>query len=160
MGSDARDPQMKRRWVEITVGILGALWLAAIAIELCSIAGLVDIWWRISAIVLSIAVFAVACMLLAVTNTRRPAGIDPNAARVNHTGMVPDEIRPGVLLPDGRPYGRRAEDDRAVIDRLSEVLEAEAAKRPGPAKTPSWAVDLMGNDEAIKAEMAHGNDDS
>lgn len=151
---------MRHRPIELTTALLGTLWLAAIAIELCSIAGLVGIEWRISAIVVHVAVFVIAAALLLTTNTRRPAGVDPNAPRNGHAGDAPDALRPGVLLPDNRPYGRRAADDRAVVDRLSEVLEDAASRRPGPARTPEWALNLMPDDADVQAEMAHGDDDT
>lgn len=51
--------------------------------------------------------------------------------------------KPPVILPDGRPFGRRKDDNMSVIDELSEVLEREAARRPPPSESPPWAIDIL-----------------
>ncbi len=153
---------MRRHTIEITAALLGLIWLATIAIHLLFIAGLVDIAALIGAIVAQCGAFLVASALLLVTNTRRPAGIDPNAPPQRSTpdpfGQTADELRAAVLLPDRRAYGRRDSDDAEVVKRLIGKFEAEDAKRPPPTETPRWALDLQESEAAGLHIPARGDD--
>jgi len=136
---------MRRHAIAITAALLGAIWLAAIAIQLCFVAGLAGIPWLIGAIVAQIAAFLISGSLLLVTNTRRPYGIDPNAPPVRAAdpfGQTSDELRSAAIV-GGLPYGRRVHDDVAVVKRLIGKFEAEDAQRPAKGGTPPWALDLM-----------------
>lgn len=138
-----------RRSLAITIGALGVIWLAAIAVQLFFVAGLAPIAALIGAIVAQIAVFLVASALLLVTNTRRPAGIDPNAPlrpRDPFGASTDDLLRPAVMV-GAQPYGRRHSDDANVVHRLIDRLEKDDAARPTPASAPQWALDLQQNHE-------------
>lgn len=152
-----------RRSIEITASVLGLIWLATIAIHLLFIAGLVDIAALIGAIVAQCGIFLVSGALLLVTNTRRPAGIDPNAPpiaqAVDPFGQTSDELRSAVLLPDRQPYGRRKHDDVNVVKRLIGKFEDEDALRPPPAETPRWALDLQ-ESEAAGLHIPDRSDDA
>jgi len=142
-----------RRSLTITASILGLVCLAAIAIQLLFIAGLVDIAALIGSIVAQVGVFLVSGAVLLVSNTRRPDGIDPNAPplaapRDDPFGQTSDELRAAVLLPDRQPYGRRKHDDVNVVKRLIGKFEDEDALRPPPAETPRWALDLQESEAA------------
>jgi hypothetical protein len=103
------------RILAITITILFSLWLASVAILLCFLAGLVGIPFLVGALVAQIGVAGIGGALLLVTNTR------PSDAT--------------------RPWGRRQED-KGLIETISEAMEREAAKRPGPARTPDWAIGI------------------
>jgi hypothetical protein len=122
-----------KRNLAITIGCLFAATLISVAILLAQV---VTSWPIVLAIVLLLAVFGVGGGILLVTNTRPSWPTDPYA-------QTTDELlRGAVLLPDGRPYGRRDRDDRNVVDRLSDILEEEAAKRPPSERTPPWAIEV------------------
>lgn len=110
------------RTLTIIALCLFCLWLASIAILLCFLAGLAPIPWLVGAIVAQVGVACVGGGVLLVTNTRRPRGIDP------------DSPRPAIL------YGRREDDDRGIVERVSALMEEEAAKRPASSKTPDWFI--------------------
>ena len=98
-----------------------ALFCAALAAVAILLGQAVASWLTVLAVVLLLGVFGVAFGLLIATNVR------PDAAA-------------GVTLPDGRAFGRRA-DDRPLIERMSEMIETEAAQRPGPSRVPDWFAD-------------------
>jgi ABC-type transport system involved in multi-copper enzyme maturation permease subunit len=125
----------------IVIGVLFAATLISVAILLAS---LLDSPLIVLAVVLLIAVFGVVFALLLVTNTRRPSGIDPNLPLLPRDpfGMTSEDLRNAVLLADQQPYGRRKKDDRNVVERLSEILEDEASRRPAPDSMPPWVVDM------------------
>lgn len=123
-----------KRSLTITVILLFAVWLASLAILLCFLADIVGIPALVAAIVAQIGVAAVSAALLLVTNTRRPWGADAYAATTDEL------LRPAVMVGD-RPYGRRAHDDRNVVDRLSDILEEEASLRK-PGETPAWVLGI------------------
>ena len=108
------------RTLAITITILYSLWLASVAILLCFLAELAGVPFLVGAIVAQIGVAGVGGALLLVTNTR-PA----DAARA---------------------WGRRQED-KGLIETISEAMEREAAKRPGPARTPDWAIGVADSEE-------------
>jgi len=137
-----------RRSLAITVAVIGLIWLASLAVMLMYVADLTDVPALVGAIVVQIGVSATLAALLIQTNTRRPRGVDPD---VNADDATIAAMGRGVMLDDGRPYGRRRNDDRNVVERLSSILEEEAAKRPGPAKTPDWAINLR---ESGQVEIA------
>lgn len=122
-----------RRSLLILILILFAIWLGSVAVLMLFLTGIVKIPWLVAALVCQIGAAIFGSGLLLVTNTRRPAGIDPDTAP--------------ITLPDGAVYGRRQGDDRSVVDRLSAILEEEAAQRPGPARTPDWAIDTRHDEE-------------
>lgn len=138
-----------KRSLAIVAGALGALWLISVGVLLFYIAGLAGVPLLLAAVVCQIAVFLVAAALLLVTNTRRPAGIDPNAPPlpIDPYGDTTDGLmKHAIMLPDRKPYGRRAADDTAVVQRLIDRLEKDDAARPAPAQTPQWALDLQANE--------------
>jgi hypothetical protein len=136
------------RQLAIVASALGGLWLLSIAVQFLFVAGLQGIAALIIAIVMQIAVFLVSGSLLLVTNTRRPRGVDPDERSPDPFGQTSEELRRSVALPDGRLYGRRKVDDRNVVERLSDILEEEAAKREPPQSTPQWALNLQQHDDA------------
>ena len=121
-----------RRSLVITILVLFGFWLASVAALLLYVADLAGVPALVAAIVVQIGVAVSISGLLLVTNTR-----------VNWS--KPDTTEP-ITLADNQPYGRRQTDDRSVVDRLSAVLEEAAAQRPGPAKTPDWAIGIHGSD--------------
>lgn len=125
-----------RRSLAIVAAVLGLIWLAATGVLLFYVAGLVGVPWLLSAFVSMDGAFGLLLAVYLVTNTRRPFAVDPYAQTTD------DLLRSAVLLPDGRPYGRREKDDRHVVDRLSEILEEEAAKHPPSDRTPPWAIEI------------------
>jgi hypothetical protein len=122
-----------RKSLAITIAVLGAAVLVALTGLLYN-ESLDGRPWLVGAVVVFVGAAMIALGLLVSTNTRRPRGVDPD--------VEPNPSRNGIILNDGRPYGRRERDDPSVVDRLSAILEEEAAKRPGPAKTPDWARGL------------------
>jgi hypothetical protein len=89
-------------------------------------------------------IVVVLLLLLVNSNTRRPEGIDPNERAApaptpqrRATDAFAEDtaalMRERVLLPDGKAYGGRVEDDRTVVARLAAGLE------PRDAPTPEWA---------------------
>jgi len=137
---------LRQHAITITAAILGLVWLGSIATQLFFVAGLATIPYLIAAIVGQIAAFLIASAVLLVTNTRRPAGVDPNVPprRRDPFGMTSDELqRDAVMLPDARPYGRRVHDDVAVVKRLIGRFEDEDSLRPAPKSTPAWAIELQ-----------------
>ncbi len=125
-----------KRPLAATAAILGLVWLCATAVLLFYIADLAPIQALLLAFVAMDGAFLVAVALLITTNTRRPwSERDPYAQ------TTADLLREPVLLPDGRPYGRRAVDDGNVVERLSAILEEEADRRK-PGETPKWMIDV------------------
>jgi hypothetical protein len=125
-----------RRNLAITAAVLGMVWLIATGVLLFYVAGLVGVPWLLAAFVAMDGAFLLLLAVYLVTNTRRPFAVDPYAQTTD------DLLRSAVLLPDGRPYGRRDRDDRNVVDRLSEILEEEAARQPPSDRTPPWAIEI------------------
>jgi len=143
---------MKKHAIELSAILLGLLALAAAGVLLFYIAGLASTPWLLCAALALLGGYVALLALFLVTNTRRPHGIDPNVAPVltlhrDPFGQTSEELRQGVLLPDQRPYGRRASDDSAVVQRLIDRLERDDSARPAPPTTPAWALDLMQNHE-------------
>ncbi len=126
-----------KKGLVITIICLFAAWLASLAVLLLFLADLTTVPLLVAAIVVQIGVAAISGGILLVTNTRRPwSERDPYAA------TTADLLREPVLLPDGRPYGRRKVDDGNVVERLSAILEEEAAKHPPGARVPPWAIEI------------------
>lgn len=126
-----------KRPLAATAAILGLAWLCATGVLLFYVASLAPIEALLIAFVAMDGAFGVALALLITTNTRRPW-----AERDPYADTTADLLREPVLLPDGRPYGRRAVDDRNVVERLSDILEEEAQKHPPGARTPAWAIEI------------------
>ena len=124
-----------RRSLAITAAVLGLIWIVATGVLLFYIADLVPIQALLLAFVAMDSAFGLLLAVYLVTNTRRPYAIDPYA-------QTTDELLRDAVMVGDRPYGRRANDDRDVVARLSDILEEEASKRPGPANTPAWAVEI------------------
>jgi hypothetical protein len=147
------------RTLAITIAVLFCLWLGSVAVLLCFLAALVGIPALVGAIVVQVGVACVGGGIILVTNTRRPAGRDPDAplrAADPYAATTDQLMREAVLLADGQPYGRRDRDDHTVVKRslteqISDLVEAEAARRPSPAKTPAWAIDLARDNESHAA---------
>jgi len=127
-----------RRNLAIAVIVLFAVWLASLAVLLFFLAQIVGVPALVGAIVAQIGVAAITAGLLIETNTRRPWSNE----RDPYAQTTDELLRNAVLLPDQRPYGRRANDDRNVVTRLSEILEEEAAKHPPSEHTPPWAIEI------------------
>lgn len=134
-----------RKSLLIIVCLLGLAWLASVTVILFYVASLATVPALLGAITTQIAVFLIATAILLVSNTRRPAGRNPDAPD------APAE-RPRVMLSDGKPYGGRFSDDRSVVNRLSDILEDEAARRPPPPRTPDWAIGVMDGHTEIGSE--------
>ena len=98
-----------RHALNITAALLGAVWLAAIAIGMAYLADLVGTEFLIGAMVAFVGVCALALALLLVTNTRRPRGIDPDA------------VSP--------PPPSLSIEDRSLMGQIGSLLEG-AARRP------------------------------
>jgi hypothetical protein len=126
-----------KRPLAIVAAVLGLVWLIATGVLLFYIADLAPIQALLGAFVAMDGAFLLLLAMYLVTNTRRSWDApDPYA-------QTTDELlRSAVLLPDGRPYGRRDRDDRGVVERLSDILEEEAAKRPPSTRTPPWAIEI------------------
>ncbi len=92
-----------RHALNITAGLLGVLWLTAIAVSMFYLADLVSTEWLIGAMVAFVAACAVSLALLLVTNTRRPRGIDPDEAATKIA-------------------------DRSLMDDIGSLLESAAAR--------------------------------
>lgn len=97
---------------------LGALFAGALVAVAILLGQALASWLTVLAVVLLLGVFGIAFGLLIATNVRTDAPA-------------------GVTLPDGSTFGRRV-DDRPLIERMSEMIEAEAAQRPAPARGPDW----------------------
>jgi hypothetical protein len=112
-------------------------------------------YWLNAGNALQIVAALLAIALLLVTNTRRPKGVDPDtplpAKKVDPFALSAEEERAGVLLPDGRPYGRRLRDDTTVVKRLIDAPEAADTRLPQPEPTPQWALDLQQSAAATDA---------
>lgn len=137
---------MRKHIIEIVTAILNIVFIAALGIEFMSIANLVGIWWRIAAIIMMVSVYSTFMATLLVTNTRRPAGIDPNDPPEGRDpfSMTTDELwHEG--MPDRRSRKRRASDqpDPKMVSRLIEHFEDVDAERPMTEQTPQWARDLQ-----------------
>lgn len=124
-----------RRNLAITAAVLGLVWLIATGVLLFYVAGLVGVPWLLGAFVAMDGAFGLLLAVYLVTNTRRPFAADPYAQTTD------DLLRDAVMIGD-RPYGRRANDDRDVVARLSDILEEEAAKHPPSTRTPPWAIEI------------------
>jgi hypothetical protein len=109
------------RLLTVALAILFAAWLGSVAALLCFFAGLVGTPALVATGVVWIGLPPILAALLIFTNTRRPAGIDPNPAPI--------------------AYGRRQDDEVSVTEELSAVLERAAAGRVGPSRTPDWFSD-------------------
>ena len=134
------------RSLTICVVALFAVWLSSVAILLLFLASLAGVPALVGALVALIGVSGIGGGILLVTNTRPPA-----ARPSDPFSQTTEELRPGVLLPDGRPYGRRERDDTAVVKRIIDKFKEEDAERAPPETTPKWALNLMGSEEAAAA---------
>jgi hypothetical protein len=112
-------PRMSRR-LTILISLLFVAWIGSVSVFLLFLASLVTTPALVAAIVVQVAVVGIGAALLLVTNTRRPAGIDPDA--------------------EPPQWGRRQED-KGIIETISDALESEAKRRPFPARTPDWMQD-------------------
>ena len=114
------------RSLTICVVALFAVWLSSVAILLLFLASLAGVPALVGALVALIGVSGIGGGILLVTNTRPPAArpSDPFA-------QTTDELRPGVMLSDGRPYGRRERDDTAVVKRIIDKFKEDDAERLG-----------------------------
>jgi len=145
---------LKRHAITITAAALGLVGLAAFGAFLFYVTDLAPLQVLLGAFVALLGAFVALLLITMVTNTRRPYGVDPNAAPPHRARSDPfaattDELRQPVLLPDAKPYGRRNSDDAAVVARLIDRLEQDDAQRPPPANgTPKWALDLIADSEA------------
>jgi hypothetical protein len=126
-----------KRSLAIVAAVLGLAWLGATGVLLFFVAGLASLTWFLLAFVAMDAAFLLSVALLIETNTRRAW----SAARDPYGHTTDELLRNPVMLPDDRPYGRRAHDDRNVVARLSDILEEEADRRK-PGETPAWVVDV------------------
>lgn len=138
---------MKKYKIEIAMAVLGIAFLVAITIQFLNAAHLVEIWWTIASDVIIIAIYMIITSVVLVTNTRRPAGIDPNEAspKLIDPFALPTEELWHEGMPDRRQMKRRATDlpDPATVTRLIEHFKEEDAERPMTDKTPQWALDLQ-----------------
>ena len=136
---------MKRHAIPLTSAALGAIWLAANGVMLFYAASLVPLAALLIAFGALSGAFGLALAILIASNTRRPAGIDPNAppVSVDPFAMSSEDLKNAVLLADNMPYGRRKHDDSAVVKRLIGKFEDEDRQRPPPATTPAWALELQ-----------------
>jgi hypothetical protein len=135
---------MRKYLLEIAIGFLTLGFVLALGVEFFSITNLVGIEWRILSIMVMVTVYITITAIALVTNTRRPAGIDPNKKTDNDPfGMTTDELwHEG--MPDRRSKKRR-ETDQAHADaalRLIKHFEQADEERPVPTKTPDWALEL------------------
>jgi hypothetical protein len=99
--------------------ILFAAWLGSVAALLCFFTGLATIVALVATGVVWIGLPPVLAAMLIFTNTR----VDWHA-------------------PDANPpaWGRRQED-KGIIETISEAMEKEASKRKGTPNTPDWFKD-------------------
>lgn len=135
-----------RRSIAITSAILGLIWLAATGVLLFFVAQIVDLPWLLVAFVAQDGAFLLCLALFLISNTRRLYGVDPNVRNEQRAEQrqpaadpfasdTADLFRDAVLLPDGRPYGRRKDrDDPEVVKRLIGIPEPQAAPMPDWAK--------------------------
>ena len=146
-----------RKLIIITASGLGLFWLTGqIMFQLFVVeTPRPAFYWLNAGNALQIVAALLAIALLLVTNTRRPKGVDPDtmvpAKKVDPFALSAEEERAGVLLPDGRPYGRRLRDDTTVVKRLIDSPEAAETRRPPPQPTPQWALDLQQSAAATDA---------
>ena len=145
---------MKPYLLGFGIALVGIAWLASIAVQLVFLAGLAGVPLLIGALVVQLVIVALVSGLLLTTNTRRPAGIDPNilVRSTDPFSLTTDELQRGIKLPDDRHYGRRAKDDLAVVERLIRRFESEDATRPPPATTPDWATELLQEHDEEKTD--------
>jgi hypothetical protein len=136
---------MKRYPVEISVILLNIFFVAGLAIEASSFAGLVRVEWMIAAVITQVVVVMSISGIALHTNVRRPAGIDPNKPqRVNEEFASWDGSQ-----PERRVQVRRSTDGAAAeaAKRLIEKFENEDKQRPKVEDMPQWALDLKPKDE-------------
>ena len=91
-----------------------------------------------------VSVYLIIGALVLVTNTRRPAGIDPNVGRIDPFSLSTDDLwKEG--MPERRAVKRRVHDQQnaEAAARLIEHFERDDASRPPPEVTPDWALDLQ-----------------
>lgn len=138
---------MRRYAIAITASVLGIVGLGATGVFLFFVAGLWSVPYLLIAFVALLGSFYALLSLLLTTNTRRPAGIDPNARPPDPFGQTTAELRDAVMVGE-RPYGRRGSDDTEVVKRLINKLEQDDSERPPPPATPKWALDLQQNNDA------------
>lgn len=136
---------MKRHAIPLIAALLGLVWLISTGVLLFFVAGLATIPYLLIAFVAMNGAFLISAAILIASNTRRPAGIDPNAppVSVDPFSMSSDDLKNAVLLADNMPYGRRKHDDSAVVKRLIGKFEEDDAAPPPPKDTPQWALDLQ-----------------
>lgn len=130
---------MKRN-LTITITALGALWVVATGVLLFYVAELAPIQALLLAFVTMDIAFLAGLALLITTNTRPWASNDPFAATADEL------LRPPLLRDEERRVRAGTIDDRGVVQRLSDILEQEAALHPMSDTTPPWRIDRRGDD--------------
>lgn len=126
-----------KRTLTIIISLLFAATLISVAILLAQV---VDSLLIVLAIVVLLAVFGIGAGILITTNTRPWASNDPFAATADEL------LRPPLLRDEERRVTPGTIDDRGVVQRLSDILEDEAAKRPPPKDAPPWAIGVRHDD--------------
>ncbi len=124
-----------KRTITIIIIALGALWVITTGVLLFFVAGLTGVPALLGAFVGMDTAFLVLLALFITTNTR-PRWPDPYAADTL------DLLRPPLYVGEDRRVKPGTVDDRSVVQRLSDILEEEASKRPAPEHTPPWAIDM------------------
>lgn len=130
---------MKRNLTIIAI-VQGVVWLVATAVLLFFVAGLAPIQALLWAFVAMDAAFGLLFASYLVTNTRRAWPADPY-------GMTADELlRPPLLRHEERRVTAGTIHDRSLIERMSDMIEDEAAMRPMAEKPPAWRIDRRADD--------------
>ena len=142
---------MKRTLTLLAI-VGGVAWLAATAVLLFYIADLAPITALLVAFVVMDAAFGLLFASYLVTNTRRAWPIDPYAID------TAELLRPPLLRHEERRQTPGTLDDRGVVARLSDILEAEAARHPPSDKTPPWRIDVA-HDRAGDTFAEPGDDE-
>ena len=125
----------KRHWVNYVAALLFALWLAGQAIFQVFVADTPRpaFLWLNGANLLQLFALVVGGALLLVTNTRRPAGIDPNAPPLPPSvhGPAKEVVDPFLLTTD-----ELAEHERRRLS-AAEVPPSRGAPEPHTPRRPA-----------------------
>lgn len=135
---------MKRN-ITITIIALGALWVISTGVFLFFAAALVSIPWLLVAFGVMDAAFFVALALLVTAHTRPSWPADPYALD------TAELLRPPLLRTEERRVTAGTVHDRSLTQRISDMVEADAALNPPSDKTPAWRIDRR-TDDAPKEE--------
>jgi hypothetical protein len=126
-----------KRSLSIAAALMGLAWLIATGVLLFYVANLAPIQALLVALVTQDAAFGICLALFITTNTRRAWDApDPYA---EPTAVL---LRGPLLREEDRRVTSGTIDDRNVVQRLSDMLEEEAAKRPPSERTPPWAIEI------------------